>query len=299
MENQYPSNIDYRHYADLHNEFVGDYPVLEIRPYIMKTEDHYYVLLPSNILVEYRYKVVDRDIYLSEGTFLLFSIGAAAAMLVYLKSRYDNIHLSLEGRARRVNNMVFAMMGMIVNTSKYTITKDMNFDRLLELIEETPMELGGMDLSPAFGFAQSLPDFGNYTFNNHNLVIKKYSDGGDSDEINWYFFDNTDLAATIFGMKKDFGFVIDYIWQSPKYKGLVRDLYKNFLLDKYGTVISDNGLSPKGIQMWRKFLEDPDLTVGVKMLDGATQEIDNIQQMNSYMFGEKEDSRFFIRRNKY
>lgn len=101
-------------------------------------------------------------------------------------------------------------------------------------------------------------------------------------DISWYFFNEKRLAAQCEGEIKNKQFWIDYVWQEPTHRGLMRDIYKNFLLERFKMVVSDQTLSSRGLIMWKTFMQDPSLRVGI-VKNGNYKNLKTPDEMDQHM----------------
>lgn len=85
-----------------------------------------------------------------------------------------------------------------------------------------------------------------------------------------------------------------YSWNNPKYKGIFRKIFANYILPKLKQIQSDNMLTDKAFEFWKKMMvEYPNFNYYV-VDSGEWKKITEPESINQYKGGFNDDSTFII-----
>ena len=105
-------------------------------------------------------------------------------------------------------------------------------------------EMEALDVSVIMKF----PNVGNT--NSYNI----YEHQGEDNFINLYFLMNSKLAAYYKFTRLSSSIQSKLIWNSPNSAGSFMDMFANYIIPKYKIVESDDMLSPKAFELWKKMI---------------------------------------------
>ena len=126
----------------------------------------------------------------------------------------------------------------------------MKFDQITKLLLEMPQSNSvKLTIDRTAEEVRSVAEhIDNVTLNNIPFEVWEVSSG----DTDLYFLDNDIVAAEVGFYKRKEGIEENLIIQNPKYKGLIRLIYTDYLLTKFRYIISDTSMTNDGLEFWIK-----------------------------------------------
>lgn len=169
----------------------------------------------------------------------------------------------------------------------------MKFDKLYNLIRETPTPISPMldvDQQRIFDKENKI------NFNNDSFVDPSLSfstDNGvygvrvnhvrNTQRYNYSILFDEKVVGILSGKFSDDTkmFLIFLTLQKKEHSGIIRHLLFK-ILESVEYIISDEDLTPNGFSMWRKFLQEPEYNLFVKVSSGEFIPINTLEDLEKY-----------------